>query len=307
MDIYLDQNHFIALARVYHGRQTHPAVAHASSLIRGSISAGRLTLPLSRQHLLEATKIGDAARRKRLIEAFISLSRGWVIKPTESLTSEELLKWERGEIPRAGTAIRRGLLSAFTTYEFAAGNLRLYPTEISEADNIGDDPDAWSFALTRPWFRQQAATVDAQADAYAKRVESVRAAWWSRPPIRRKEVYAEGLLQDTIASLQPPTPQLHKALLKLEQTPVDELPARLAEISTLDVLMVLGEAKTKDMSRRTDPNDLWDLAFLATVIPYFDLVVTEKYWAHLATTTGIARKYSCQVLAKIEDVSDFLA
>ena len=306
LDIYLDHNQWIPLARAFHGRDPDPVLQQVSELASKAARSGKVRFPISRLHLMEATKTADDAQRRRLIKAFIHFSHGWVVKPVERLYAEELLAWSRGESARAATAIDRGLLAAFDEHAAAALRLGVATEDVEELNRFGDSPAVWYFALTRPGFRANVSRIQAVAQRYAAQVEEVRDQWSKLPRTKRKIIFAEGLVEDTIASLQPVAPKLEPAIGQLSTLESDELLDAIGRIPALDVLFALSEGKTRDLSRSTDPNDLWDLAFLAAVIPYCQVVVTEKYWTHLARATKLDRKYNCQIVAGLEDLVPIL-
>lgn len=275
--------------------------------LRGAVRSSKIRLPVSRLHLLEATKRADDAQRQRLIESFIHYGRGWILRPAEVLHAEELRNWEAGRPARASSALGRGLLASYADHQVAASRFGTTAEEVADIDAHGDTAAAWRMALTSRNFRQEAAQVHAIAQRYAQVVESVRDAWAQQPPLERKILFAEGVLDDMVKALHPITEELQPAIDKLRQVPRADLPSALSEIPTLDVLFTLGEAKTRDSSRATDPNDLWDLGFLAVAIPYCDVVVTERYWSALARSTKLDRKYSCQMLARTADLKSVLS
>jgi hypothetical protein len=302
----LDQNQWISLARAYHGREPDPVLKRVVELARSAVAADKVRFPISRSHLIETTKVSDDDKRKRLIEVFLHFGRGWIVKPAELIHAEELLKWSRGEAPRVGSALDRGLLASYSDYSRAARNLGISVNEVEELDRFGDSPEAWNFVLTRPGFCAHVSQIQAIAQNYAKQVEAVRSEWAQLSRQRRKVIFAEGLIQDTIKSLEPISPDLMPVVKKLATCAPEELVAIISEIPSIDVLFVLSEAKTRDMSRPTDPNDLWDLGFLAPAIPYCEAVVTEKYWSHLAKVTKLDSKYSCRVQARLADLIPLL-
>lgn len=147
IDIYLDQNHWISLARAFHKRDSNPPLNEVAKLASDAASAGRARFLISRLHLIEAAKSTNEAQRERLIAAFLHFGRGWILRPAEVIYAEELLSWSRGDIPRANSAVGRGLLAAFLDYEHAARYLNVSPSEIDETDQFGDSFSAWHFAL----------------------------------------------------------------------------------------------------------------------------------------------------------------
>lgn len=302
MDVYLEQKDWIGLARALHGKDADVTAKLLLQRANQAVNRGRARFPISRVHLLEAMKMGDNERRKRLIQAFLYFSRGWVVKPAESVIAEELASWGRGEPARLASVVRRGLLAAMGDYEAASRRLGVSAAEIELEDQLGDAPSAWYFALARPEFASSAAQVHAIAQRHVETVESVRREWSELSSLERLAVYAKGVLDDIQVTLTPVPTEVQVAIDKLLALDPADLVAAVRELPTLDVMVRLGEAKARDRSHPTTPNDLWDLAFLALAIPYFQVVVTEKFWAHLATSLGLNTQYSCRVLAKLPDL-----
>jgi hypothetical protein len=198
VDIYLDQNQWISLARAFHGRGTDSDLDQVVDLAAAAVDSGRARFPISRLHLLEATKKTDDAQRNRLVDAFIHFSRGWILRPAEALHVEELLLWFQGKTPRAATAVGRGLMAAYSSYEAAARHFGMPAEEIAAIDRFVDSPEVWRRVLSSSTFRKGAAYVHASGQNYAQTVESVRSTWAKLPPAERRIVFAEGVLTDTV-------------------------------------------------------------------------------------------------------------
>ena len=60
----------------------------------------------------------------------------------------------------------------------------------------------------------------------------------------------------------------------------------------------------RDIQRHRDiqPNDLNDIMALSVAIPYCDVVVTENFWAHIASQVGVDDLYNTEVASDIEEV-----
>lgn len=65
----------------------------------------------------------------------------------------------------------------------------------------------------------------------------------------------------------------------------------------------------RDLQQHRDiqPNDLNDLMALSVAIPYCDVVVTENFWAHIASQVGVDELYNTKVTSDIEEVFDKFA
>ena len=71
---------------------------------------------------------------------------------------------------------------------------------------------------------------------------------------------------------------------------------------SFDVSVTLKEAYHRNPNHRWTPNDMHDLMMLSSVVPYCDIVVTDKAAAAHANATGLATRANTIVLSKLEDV-----
>src|SRR5438128_226079 len=89
--IYLDQNAWINLARVYYGKDKSGKYdAPLDALVRAADS-DQVRVPLSFNHLIEVCASGDIARRRRLARFMITVSKQYAIVPFMRVRHEEAL------------------------------------------------------------------------------------------------------------------------------------------------------------------------------------------------------------------------
>lgn len=81
------------------------------------------------------------------------------------------------------------------------------------------------------------------------------------------------------------------------ETPPAAMRAFVDGLPSVDALATLREWKHRDMMHEWHQHDHSDLISLAVVIPYADVVVTERRWSHLARASGLSAKYRTQVYA----------
>src|ERR1700745_1305028 len=74
--IYLDQNKWIQLARVYHGKELDTELQQLLQYLLEATVNGSIVLPLSGIHYMETARIRDPGRRARLGHVMWELSRG---------------------------------------------------------------------------------------------------------------------------------------------------------------------------------------------------------------------------------------
>ncbi|CAA0117653.1 Uncharacterised protein [BD1-7 clade bacterium] len=76
MDIYLDQNIWIDLAKIYHGKDERPEAVELLELVQSKITSKAVRFPLSSVHYIETATISNPGRRERLGQVMFDLSRG---------------------------------------------------------------------------------------------------------------------------------------------------------------------------------------------------------------------------------------
>ncbi|MBF4232537.1 hypothetical protein, partial [Vibrio anguillarum] len=90
MHIYLDQNIWIDLAKIHHGKDNHPESVRLLGLIQKNLESGDIVLPLSRIHYIETSTIANAGRRERLGRVMFDYSKGVTLAPYKSIVVYEL-------------------------------------------------------------------------------------------------------------------------------------------------------------------------------------------------------------------------
>ena len=90
MHIYLDQNIWIDLAKIHHGKDKRPESARLLSLIQKKLESGDIVLPLSRIHYIETSTIANAGRRERLGRVMFDYSKGVTLASYKSIVLYEL-------------------------------------------------------------------------------------------------------------------------------------------------------------------------------------------------------------------------
>ncbi len=71
----------------------------------------------------------------------------------------------------------------------------------------------------------------------------------------------------------------------------------LASISSLQVQAKLTLQRYKDTNKPFHRNDIKDIAFLSTAIPYCDVVVTERSWRDLACRERLDEIFQTEILS----------
>ncbi|MGD8717486.1 MAG: hypothetical protein PVH29_01570 [Candidatus Zixiibacteriota bacterium] len=62
----------------------------------------------------------------------------------------------------------------------------------------------------------------------------------------------------------------------------------------------------KNTGGKTIKNDLNDVWFLSSAIPYFNGIVMEKHWAAMAKQAGLDKQYDTKIISKINEIPHLL-
>lgn len=77
--VFLDQNHWIYLARAYHGKPHRPAHEDLLDPLLAAVNWDEVRLPISHLHLIELLRASRSKRRTDLADVFERFARGWYI------------------------------------------------------------------------------------------------------------------------------------------------------------------------------------------------------------------------------------
>lgn len=89
MIVYLDQNKWIELAKIHHGKSTSSGDIAFLKEVEASITCG-YQYPLSAIHFMEFSRISNVGRRKRLGEVMWKYSKGQTLASTKAITISEI-------------------------------------------------------------------------------------------------------------------------------------------------------------------------------------------------------------------------
>jgi len=78
----------------------------------------------------------------------------------------------------------------------------------------------------------------------------------------------------------------------------------MSEVPTLDVEIEIATTRDDHWNRKVDPNDMVDISVLSVAVPYCDILVTEKFWAHVVKTKHLDEKYDTFVTYELSDAAD---
>jgi len=88
--VLLDQNHWIYLAKAYHGKPHRPAHQFLVDPLIAAVESDSIRLPLSATHLIELLRAESPARPGRLAEVLERFGRGWFMAAWADILPAEI-------------------------------------------------------------------------------------------------------------------------------------------------------------------------------------------------------------------------
>ena len=264
--LYLDQSHWVALARTWLGRpaRRNEDVSTMQQIIELARN-GRLALPFCFGRAIETTRIGEQ-QRVELARAQIELSAGWAVRHVITVREEEL---------RAILAGRPGPLSDVVA--LGPSGLRLPQPAPSEDELVGWLGAATSFYDT--YLETEALDSVQGRDDAQKWAESMHSHSQQLAGMSRERRPAE-ILSIFVADLRPELDAVYRTDSRLFPAGRPELLAlideHLAAAPALSWYHDLLAYRLRNSTDKWEGNDLIDMTSLTVAVAYCDFVVAEN-------------------------------
>lgn len=311
--VYLDQLHWVALAKVATGGETSSPLRAAFDLIRYASENGLASFPLSEAHYHETLKRGDPRSRQQLGSVMHQLSRSHTMCGINELLRPEaalaLARWHQLPEPPPPRVFGIGLKHAFglnglSYFSSAENEQRAVQnhgaervSDLFEAALIMGPPERLPFGgIERPSDHWNQVQLDGER-AITARI----AAHGHSPQLGRDMVmYEEGshalAVVNQIAltnGLPPVSPESRSDVESI----VYSMPSKAA-------LTRMRMTAHENEHFKWELGDLGDLTGLAAAAAYCDVVVTEKKWGSVLKRHQ--NQVRARILTRLEDVSELL-
>jgi len=312
--VCLDTKDWIELANAENGKSSSRAFAAALARLREGTAGGRIVLPISSMNVLEVGAISDLSWRGRLAAFMVDLSKNHSLVDHVTVRKRELRDAiARAYLQRPVTSLPR---SALLRWGIAsAGGFHGYqvPDATAAQQRIVEEVHNHPFTSTRGLASvgtAEAAALGREMDeSWRATADLTRSEMAHLPPKRRRELESLRALQGGHAAwLREAALQLDTPWAPLEEWLKDAAnsEALIEHVPSLSVTLGLRLARDRDAKHLADKNDLKDLLYLGLAIPYANVVVTDKAWAHIASTTDLAKKFGTTICRHVSEVAKTL-
>lgn len=311
--IYLDQNAWIELAKIYFNKTTSDDGKVLLEKIRKAVDENRAIFPITITNYDEALRVSYKARRKKLAYYIFRISQGYSFHPNISRTIEaELCNVILRKVGLPTIKMRKYILKQGTSnlmgakYTLTQSFKSPLPKEI--IDQLYTLTET-SFSLN--FILNEAETV--KCDVKQSDIDKMEKnrhelfkikdkklryktfmAWNIHDflvPIIAEFLYYSGLPKDTIIRAGMTEDDIYRLL--------DSLPTALCFLTLLYQRDQLAD-------RKIEANDFNDIVFLSLSIPYSDIVVTEKLWKTISHGSKLDVKCNTRVFSSVYELLPFL-
>lgn len=314
--VYLDQNHWISLARAARGRPAGEPYHDVLTLVSKAVDLRIASFRISSQHYFETHKQHDSRKRHDLATTMATISRFDTLAGLPELVPSEIdLALRR----RFGRPIEPRRSQPFGQYlEHAFGQPRI---ELDIPAGLAPDQRdglhrAMQLAILGADMRKLgigafSVPVD-QLDAHNELFRSSRAGLDERfraqgtSRVQQIRHVAAGALVDIIEPLRSALTRAGISWDEFAALGEDGWIEFIADLPTRDVDAELLRLRHQNPQKRWDKNDLADITALAVAVVYCDVVVTERLWVDLLRRASLDRKYATVVLADLRDLAPIL-
>jgi hypothetical protein len=331
--VYLDLNHWVALAKALAGHRDGEAHVEALTGCIGAVEQGRAVFPISDSIYFEISKIRQHRQRRDLREVIEKVS-GYRVVTSRSVVSsheiEALLDRIVGPSPQPintmdyldwGVARAFGMMGGFRVKDSSGGDItaqvrashpegpRAFDLALAKADldlnrKVIEGPTADEEPELRKLGWNPMGAFDVVERRAKQEIDQVRR--FNQDPRWRR-----GRIRDVVAAREviiEINDELSKGLSERGVTletvfPRPEDTRRAFDsMPSFDVAVTLKTAYHRDPIHRWTPNDIHDIDALGSTLPYCDIVVSDKAVASIAKRTNLAERLRTVVLSRLSDL-----
>lgn len=289
MIIYLDQNKWIELSKMIHGKDNSERAKRIVRTMEAVSVEGLATLPLSAIHYMETSRISNEGRKVRLGSTMWRFSRGKTIAGYPAVVRYELevalSKHFSHIVPEELLVLGFGHAHAFGEPDVPTVP-GIFGEEFERSMLVGNEalripPPACHATKHRENFRNHLASLHSRAGEL-------------KPELRENFLYAIS----TVDILEPFNRAMAKhrlpanALEMLGETGlrklIDDMPTRRVDLH-------LHKQVLRNPNYAPKPTDLEDWAALSVASCYCDVVVCEKHMADMLSRNGFRAKARIEI------------
>lgn len=307
--IFLDLNHWIDLAKAYHGKAAQSSHIDVLNRLYSEINSGEIILPLQISHLVEFSRNNNEDRRKRMAVVFEKFSKGWFFAPWSAILPYEFsiaiaktFKVQK-TLPKPQIFGKGVLFSVSEKQKKALIDSGRIKFSINFHENLATFPGALLDLLT---FANEENRKEMLQGDRKRREKYVRNSESSRDFDDSIDIARRAMAAMYTYDHQT---EIKNKLLDAD-LPFDKFialgPQKISDffdnVPSFDVDRSLTIYRDRQKTRPIEGNDMNDIGYLAMALPYCDKIVVENFWGHAIRTQKLNEKYKTEVLTNLSEL-----
>ncbi|MGU3294853.1 hypothetical protein [Williamsia sp. M5A3_1d] len=317
---YLDQSEWIALTKCRVGKPDGDRYTDVLDLARAAVERGQVSFILSCAHYYETQRRGTGRSRGELGETMAELTKFHAIAAVQKIVPAEIREYLTGDPLRSQINLFGvGFKHAFgTDLDLVAGfevmNEDALPPAVRAKVKARIRNKVEEFILAAPEeapdaarkMLETASQIHASSQGFADGQATL-----GKAIIEQK---LRGRLDD-VAVMSELADIFDPLIAECDRSEVDLgglIGSKEAQYDLLRgipsrwVMSELRRVRLRNPQQPWTRNDLNDLLFLSTAVPYCDVVVTERQWAMHINQLGLAEQHDTTVLHDLTDLTEVL-
>lgn len=319
--IFLDENKWIDLRRFIFKENNCPDLSAVVKLLERKVTSNEWVLPLSLEHITETQSTLTPTLRTKLISVMVVYSDGYTIKDFVALKDYEINEllsehnpWESPEavivrdsgnifgksiIERVDNILdeeqialtaeeRERIISIYSAYSQSGISLEFLMNQQMNIDDIAQSKEIQASTLER--LRVEGISEGFQSDKRSMELLFVFN--------RLKDYYTTDQQLKIMSYIMSTLPRGNKQKARNVLTSILQ---RLPTFYT-NCILIYKYIKMHPKNLPFHKNDFLDLMYLAAMIPYCDVVVTEKKWVDLAHQAKLDKLYNTKLFCNIQQL-----
>lgn len=326
--IYLDQNHWSKLERVFNGFEKDSTISNILFLIQDLIQQNKIKLIIDINRKWETSQREVPESRRRMTDLMLRLSKGFYVIPFFFLMEEEIKNYFYKKMGLGENNILDFAISNDVGYLFAGRPSLVGKSE--DKEKLKEVNKLLNEYISRPEFVIEQFNKFSRIDEEARRkyvidAENVRKPLREMKTNKQRKNYQLELdfrvLLNKIMRTFHLTEDAAKFISDEEKTNylimikkyiphtfphlkdkvkfMKQFPLFYTHITLVDV-------RDRNLQRKILPGDNIDIVSYVVPIVYFDFLVGEKYFINLAKQEKLDQEFGCVLLKKLEDLEPYL-
>lgn len=308
--IFLDQNKWIELARVYAGTVKSGPSCVAYEQLVNAVSANRIVCPLTISHVIETAKRHDLVSRTHVVKVQACLSKGHVFRSRKARLLIEMrnaLHMAFGEevvaLPKNWVVVP-GFMQAFEDYDTLVASPEAVAT--TKLLNVHLDPahQYIDYMLHQDDGRRRRmafTAFEAESRALLGRIEARRTIMQGSTIDLRWRAYAAKLFLDNQGFVAHMLDVIGHTTNQMKSLGGEAIVEFIRNVPTLNVEAEL-TARLESQTGPLEVNDIRDMLSFCTAVPYAQRMVAEKGFVSLSRQAKLDIQYGIALSTKLEEV-----